>query len=92
MRFEIDHFRGLESYWSIPAGEKTAKNGKWVKAKGHDMLAKLKEQMGHLPLIAEDLGIITPEVEKLRKDFGLPGMKVLQFAFFNRCYKCLLTS
>jgi 4-alpha-glucanotransferase len=79
----IDHFRGLESFWSVPAGEKTAKNGKWVSAKGFQVLAKLKEQIGHLPLIAEDLGIITPEVEKLRTDFELPGMKVLQFAFLT---------
>jgi 4-alpha-glucanotransferase len=79
----IDHFRGLESFWSVPAGEKTAKNGEWVQAKGFEVLAKLKVQIGHLPLIAEDLGIITAEVEKLRKEFGLPGMKVLQFAFLT---------
>ncbi len=77
----IDHFRGLESFWSVPAGEKTARNGKWVLAKGYEMLAKLKGQIGHLPLIAEDLGVITAEVERMRVDFGLPGMKVLQFAF-----------
>jgi 4-alpha-glucanotransferase len=77
----IDHFRGLESYWSIPANEITAINGKWVPAFGHEMLTKLKSQIGDLPLIAEDLGIITPEVDKLREDFKLPGMKVLQFAF-----------
>lgn len=77
----IDHFRGLESYWSVPAEEKTAINGKWVPAFGHEMLAKLKSQIGELSLIAEDLGIITPEVDKLREDFELPGMKVLQFAF-----------
>ncbi len=82
-RVRIDHFRGLESFWSIPAGEKTAKNGKWVPANGWEMLAKFKSQIGYLPLIAEDLGIITPEVEKLRMDFGLPGMKVLQFAFMT---------
>ena len=79
----IDHFRGLESFWSVPAGEKTAKNGKWLPAKGFQVLEKLQHQIGHLPLVAEDLGIITPEVEKLRKDFGLPGMKVLQFAFLT---------
>ncbi len=79
----IDHFRGLESFWSVPAGERTAKNGRWVPAKGFDMLAKLQGQVGKLPLVAEDLGIITPEVEKLRLDFGLPGMKVLQFAFMT---------
>jgi 4-alpha-glucanotransferase len=79
----IDHFRGFDSYWSIPAGEKTAKNGKWVSAKGHQVLALLKSQIGHLPLIAEDLGIITRQVEKLRDEFKLPGMKVLQFAFLT---------
>lgn len=77
----IDHFRGLESYWSVPANEETAINGKWVPAYGHEMLALLKSQIGELPLIAEDLGIITPEVDKLRESFDLPGMKVLQFAF-----------
>jgi 4-alpha-glucanotransferase len=77
----IDHFRGLESYWSIPAGEKTAINGKWVNAKGFQLLAKFKEENGGLPFIAEDLGLITPEVEKLRDDLHLTGIKVLQFAF-----------
>jgi 4-alpha-glucanotransferase len=80
-RVRIDHFRGLESYWSVPANEETAINGKWVPAFGYEMLALLKSQIGDLPLIAEDLGIITPEVDKLREDFQLPGMKVLQFAF-----------
>lgn len=77
----IDHFRGLESFWSIPANEKTAINGKWVAAFGHEMLSKMEEQTGNLSFIAEDLGLITPEVDKLRDDFNLPGMKVLQFAF-----------
>jgi 4-alpha-glucanotransferase len=77
----IDHFRGLESYWSIPAGEKTAINGKWVNAKGFQLLAKFREEYGSLPFIAEDLGLITPEVEKLRDDLHLTGIKVLQFAF-----------
>ncbi|MFV0365522.1 MAG: 4-alpha-glucanotransferase [Mangrovibacterium sp.] len=77
----IDHFRGLESFWSIPAGEKTAINGQWVKAKGFEMLSLLQSQIGNLPIVAEDLGIITPEVDKLRTDFNLPGMKVLQFAY-----------
>jgi len=80
-RIRIDHFRGLESYWSIPAKEETAMNGKWVPAFGKEMLAMLKSQIGEMPLIAEDLGIITTEVDALRDDFGLPGMKVLQFAF-----------
>lgn len=77
----IDHFRGLESFWSIPATEETAINGEWVPAKGFEMLSLLKSQLGYLPVIAEDLGIITPEVEALRDAFELPGMKVLQFAF-----------
>lgn len=77
----IDHFRGLESFWAVPAGEETAINGEWLPAHGYEMLNLLRSQIGDLPFIAEDLGIITPEVDKLRKDFGLPGMKVLQFAF-----------
>ncbi|MGQ7869195.1 4-alpha-glucanotransferase [Sunxiuqinia sp. sy24] len=80
-RIRIDHFRGLESFWSVPAGEKTAIRGEWWPAKGHDMLRLLQSQIGELPVIAEDLGVITPEVEKLRDDFKLPGMKVLQFGF-----------
>ncbi len=77
----IDHFRGLESYWSVPAGEKTAINGEWVAAKGYQLLAKFNEQFGRMPFIAEDLGVITPEVEKLRDDLNLTGIKVIQFAF-----------
>ncbi len=80
-RARIDHFRGLESFWSVAVTEKTAINGKWVPALGYEMLLKMREQMGSLPFIAEDLGLITPEVDKLRTDFDLPGMKVLQFAF-----------
>ena len=77
----IDHFRGLQAFWSVPADEKTAINGKWIPAKGYEMLKKLKEQIHELPLVAEDLGVITPEVEQLRDIFELPGMKVFQFAF-----------
>lgn len=77
----IDHFRGLESYWSVEAGEENAINGKWLPAYGYELLKKLTEQLGNLNIIAEDLGIITPEVEKFRDEFRLPGMKVLQFAF-----------
>lgn len=77
----IDHFRGLESYWSVLAGEKTAINGKWEAAKGYELLLKFREDYGSLPFIAEDLGMITPEVEKLRDDLHLTGIKVLQFAF-----------
>ncbi|HEY5510174.1 MAG TPA: 4-alpha-glucanotransferase [Prolixibacteraceae bacterium] len=77
----IDHFRGLESFWAVPAGEKTAINGSWMKANGEEMLQLLQQQIGTLPIVAEDLGLITPEVDQLRKKFNLPGMKVLQFAF-----------
>jgi 4-alpha-glucanotransferase len=77
----IDHFRGFESYWSVPADEETAINGEWVKGPGIELFDYVKGELGDLPLIAEDLGTITPEVEKLRDDLGLPGMKILQFAF-----------
>ncbi|WP_297090739.1 4-alpha-glucanotransferase [uncultured Draconibacterium sp.] len=77
----IDHFRGLESFWSVPADEETAINGKWIPAHGYEMLSLIKSQIGILPFIAEDLGIITTEVDHLRERFNLPGMKVLQFAF-----------
>lgn len=77
----IDHFRGLESFWAIPANSETAKDGSWIEAKGNALLEILKSQMTNLPIVAEDLGIITPEVDALRKKFDLPGMKVLQFAF-----------
>ena len=77
----IDHFRGFEAYWSIPADEPTAVHGKWVKGPGHAFFKAVEKSLGFLPIIAEDLGVITPEVEKLRDDFGLPGMKILQFAF-----------
>jgi len=77
----IDHFRGLESFWTVPADEKTAIKGEWLPAGGNELLSILKKQLNHLPVIAEDLGVITPEVEKLRDDFQLPGMKILQFAF-----------
>ena len=77
----VDHFRGLELFWSIAAEAETAIIGEWLPAKGHELFVKIKQQFGNMNIIAEDLGIITPEVEKLRDDFGLPGMKVLQFAF-----------
>ncbi|WP_201353302.1 4-alpha-glucanotransferase [Hydrogenimonas urashimensis] len=77
----IDHFRGFVAYWSIPAEEETAVNGEWVKGPGRRFFKKLKERLGHLPIIAEDLGVITPEVERLRDEFNLLGMKILQFAF-----------
>lgn len=77
----IDHFRGFEAYWSIPAGEKTAINGKWIKGPGIDLFKTIKRKLGDLPVIAEDLGVITDEVKALRDEAQLPGMKVLQFAF-----------
>ncbi|HEX2729652.1 MAG TPA: 4-alpha-glucanotransferase, partial [Rubrobacteraceae bacterium] len=80
----IDHFRGFEAYWEIEAGEETAKNGRWVEGPGEDLFKVLRKELGtggELPLIAEDLGDITPEVHELRKKVGLPGMKVLQFGF-----------
>ncbi|MDZ7269052.1 MAG: 4-alpha-glucanotransferase [candidate division KSB1 bacterium] len=77
----LDHFRGFEKHWEIPAGEKTAVNGKWVEGPGARFFNAVREALGQLPIIAEDLGVITPEVEALREQFGFPGMKVLQFAF-----------
>ena len=77
----LDHFRGFEAYWEIPSGEKTAINGKWVKGPGAKFFHALKKNLGDIPIIAEDLGVITPEVEALRDAFGFPGMKILQFAF-----------
>lgn len=77
----IDHFRGFEAHWEIPVDEPTAMNGKWVKAPGFDFFKTMNEQFENLPLIAEDLGVITEEVTALRDQFNLPGMKILQFAF-----------
>lgn len=77
----LDHFRGFESYWEIPAGETTAIRGRWVKGPGENFLRALQNAIGELPIVAENLGVITPPVEKLRHDFGLPGMSLLQFAF-----------
>ena len=78
----IDHFRGFEAYWSVPADEETAINGEWVKGPCEDLFLAIEKELGkNLPIFAEDLGIITPEVEQLRDRFGFPGMKVLQFGF-----------
>jgi 4-alpha-glucanotransferase len=77
----VDHFRGFEAYWEVPAGEETAIKGRWVKGPGAELFNALKSALGEVPIIAEDLGFITPEVEALREQFGFPGMKVLQFAF-----------
>jgi 4-alpha-glucanotransferase len=80
----LDHFRGFEAYWSIAAEEETAINGHWVKAPGNDLFLRLKEALGDLPFVAEDLGLITPEVEDLRERFNMPGMRILQFGFGDR--------
>ncbi len=80
----LDHFRGFEAYWAIPAEDENAINGKWVKAPGAKLFAALKEQLGELPFIAEDLGLITRDVDALRQNFKLPGMRILQFGFGNR--------
>jgi len=77
----LDHFRGFDAYWSIPAEEKTAVNGEWVKAPGMELFQALESALGSLPLVAEDLGVITFEVDALRLDLRMPGMKVLQFGF-----------
>lgn len=77
----LDHFRGFEAYWEVPAGQTTAENGRWIKGPGADLLRVLRDQLGGLPVIAEDLGVITPEVRQLRLQFDLPGMRILQFAF-----------
>jgi 4-alpha-glucanotransferase len=77
----IDHFRGFETYWAIPAEESTAVNGSWQPGPGLDFFSAMKKKLGNLPLIAEDLGEITPAVEALRERLALPGMKILQFAF-----------
>jgi 4-alpha-glucanotransferase len=79
----LDHFRGFEAYWEIPASEETAVRGRWVKGPNHDLFHALAHALGGLPFIAEDLGTITPEVERLRRDFQMPGMRILQFGFGN---------
>ena len=80
----IDHFRGFESYWSVPAGDKTARNGHWVKGPGMDFIRAVRKALPELDFIAEDLGFVTPEVRQLQLDSGYPGMKVLEFAFDSR--------
>src|SRR3984885_12616824 len=79
----LDHFRGFEAYWEVPATESTAVNGKWVKGPGAALFRAAKAELGDLPLVAENLGVITAEVEAIREEFGFPGMAVLQFAFGN---------
>lgn len=80
----IDHFRGFESYWAVPYGEATARNGKWVKGPGMDLVGVLTSWFYSVQFIAEDLGFLTPQVHKLLADSGLPGMKILEFAFDKR--------
>jgi 4-alpha-glucanotransferase len=77
----IDHFRGFQAYWAVSKGETTAMNGQWIEAPGEALFKVLNDKLGKLPVLAEDLGVITPEVEALRDKFEFPGMKVLQFAF-----------
>lgn len=77
----MDHFRGFEAYWEVPAGERTAVNGRWVKGPGAEVFRAVEGAIGPLPLVAENLGVITPEVEAIRHEFHFPGMAILQFAF-----------
>lgn len=77
----IDHFRGFQAYWAVPEGEKTAMNGTWIEAPGEKFFELLNQDLGKLPILAEDLGLITPEVEELRDRFEFPGMKITHFAF-----------
>jgi 4-alpha-glucanotransferase len=77
----LDHFRGFEAFWEVPAGETTAVNGRWVKAPGIALFEALQKALGTLPIVAENLGVITKEGEALRHRFGFPGMSILQFAF-----------
>ena len=80
----IDHFRGFESYYSVPFGEKTARFGRWRSGPGIELFNTLRQRLGELPIVAEDLGYLTDDVRKLLRDCGFPGMKVLEFAFDSR--------
>ena len=80
----IDHFRGFQAFWQVPRGETTAVNGEWAECPGDAFFHTLEHELGQLPVWAEDLGLVTPKVEKLRDDFDFPGMKVLQFAFDDK--------
>ncbi|MEZ7890872.1 MAG: 4-alpha-glucanotransferase [Candidatus Wallbacteria bacterium] len=96
----IDHFRGFEAYWEVGAGEKTAIKGKWIKAPGMELFKAVNDALHKAPIIAEDLGVITPEVEAIRDAYNFPGMKILQFAFgddsknkflpHNFCQNCVV--
>jgi 4-alpha-glucanotransferase len=79
----VDHFRGFDAFWEVPWPAETAIKGQWVKAPGVALFDAVRARFGELAIIAEDLGVITPEVEALRDGFGLPGMKILQFAFYD---------
>ncbi|MBD2091372.1 4-alpha-glucanotransferase [Microcoleus sp. FACHB-1515] len=79
----IDHFRGFCAYWAVPQGETTALGGEWIEAPGKEFFTLLKQELGSLPILAEDLGVITPDVEELRDRFEFPGMRILHFAFGN---------
>jgi hypothetical protein len=80
----LDHFRAFAAAWHVPAGAPTAQSGKWVAGPGADFFQAVRRELGTLPFIAEDLGLITPDVLTLRDQFGMPGMRVLQFAFDGR--------
>jgi 4-alpha-glucanotransferase len=80
----LDHFRGFQAYWAIPAEEETAINGKWVEAPGLELFQALEKELGPLPLVAEDLGLITKKVDELRLQLGFPGMRVMQFGFGDK--------
>ncbi len=77
----IDHFRGFAASWEIPGGDRTAERGRWVNAPGRELFRAIRAALGDVPILAEDLGVITPDVEALRDDFGFPGMRIIQFAF-----------
>jgi len=77
----VDHFRGFAACWEIPGGDKTAERGQWVEAPGKELFTAIRKTLGELPIIAEDLGVITPDVVALREEFGFPGMRILQFGF-----------
>jgi 4-alpha-glucanotransferase len=79
----LDHFRGFEAFWEVPANAATAQDGKWVKGPGAEFFRAVKAELRVLPFVAENLGVITPQVEAMREEFGFPGMSLLQFAFGN---------
>jgi 4-alpha-glucanotransferase len=79
----LDHFRGFAGYWEVPYGMTTAESGRWVPGPGDSLFKAIENELGELPIIAEDLGVITPDVIELREEFNFPGMKVFQFAFLT---------